>query len=983
MLLLNNARTLTVDGVTVYPDHVDKNQFWCLPAPVGLARRGPDKDAQLTFIGYRSATPGQGEAGGGFLMFEVNLAIEEATRTKILAAVRPLSDGEPRLSTVQFDAGTVKCVALDLEGSGGTAAPVTPPGTFRAVESILGAKTPSLAGEESAAFSLQLSKDGAIIVRKAFEQGTAPIGVIYELRYTGLRPALNVTIEADMERVYNHFSASIEGHYAWLKGSIEAALDFLRQQGAIKVTATNFVDAGDKDGKEKEALDFFTKNLLKDWFQPTFTPAEASSKGDGTSAVDKAVDTAGKIVDAAGKVVDAVKNAGSSDKSSTDKKGAGDGDKSASKTAAATATAGATAAAARPAAVLEITEPKPLPDGVKVTHEPAAEGLTETVKITAPNATVTVDDVAHELTNGTLTVDVAESASVKIEITIPGETPTEETFDLFFDYDRPSLNGFSALPPSAEYRSYLDDAPKPADARFSTATHAPSGDKTATGAAALRNWIRDRVTAPETVTIHATASFEGHVGAAGYNRDLSMRRMVVAKGIIGSLAQVTKTTFTGQDETKQEPPEADPQDRVAHVTAMVGANRPAVVIKATLSRGAATKTEDPPADDKTDDKDNKDDKDDKDKDNKDKGDGDKKDAPSDPAGLSFKLKFVHQDERKKVTVIFDRTEATQRIYAPQGFFGMLLNDLADKSKHFVEVDLDDPFFRQINVTAAAPLDFAAIGLSSAQVAIDYGDPADAANHRHADFVFDAAHRDEQKTSFFLNANHDTTYTHSVQFHFDPASGWLGRRDTVERPATVTSDRTLLLNPHEDVGFLDVKVVPGRIDEKLVVAVDAELSHRFSDGHVISQTLRVAPTSAEQRFRVRTEERDSPQYEVRLTNHLVDGTTHEQPVFTSSIAALAVDDMFQRPLEIDLVAVLDPATTRSAIVDVEYDDDANNYHRAERVSLVPGKNDPVHVHLALMNPDLRTYRFRTTVIGTDGQFRQSDFASTQDTLVVVH
>ena len=36
MLLLSTS-SITVDGVTVFPDHADKNQFWFLPAPVTIA----------------------------------------------------------------------------------------------------------------------------------------------------------------------------------------------------------------------------------------------------------------------------------------------------------------------------------------------------------------------------------------------------------------------------------------------------------------------------------------------------------------------------------------------------------------------------------------------------------------------------------------------------------------------------------------------------------------------------------------------------------------------------------------------------------------------------------------------------------------------------------------------------------------------------------------------------------------------------------
>ncbi|RIE00601.1 hypothetical protein [Cohnella faecalis] len=70
--------------------------------------------------------------------------------------------------------------------------------------------------------------------------------------------------------------------------------------------------------------------------------------------------------------------------------------------------------------------------------------------------------------------------------------------------------------------------------------------------------------------------------------------------------------------------------------------------------------------------------------------------------VSFKLRIVHQEERKHIKLVYDRSEATQRTYAPQSFIGLLVADL-EKGKHFVEVDLDDPFFRVFTVSAERPL----------------------------------------------------------------------------------------------------------------------------------------------------------------------------------------------------------------------------------------------------------------------------------------
>ena len=94
------------------------------------------------------------------------------------------------------------------------------------------------------------------------------------MKFTGIRPALDVKITADFKRIYNAFSASLSAQIYWFQIGIEAALEFLVQEGAIKIEVTDFSTEGDRKEKEKWALDFFMNKLLADWFQPTLSPGQ-------------------------------------------------------------------------------------------------------------------------------------------------------------------------------------------------------------------------------------------------------------------------------------------------------------------------------------------------------------------------------------------------------------------------------------------------------------------------------------------------------------------------------------------------------------------------------------------------------------------------------------------------------------------------------------------------------------------------------------
>jgi hypothetical protein len=969
MILLDDALTLTLEGVTVFRHHEKGSRhFSYLPTPVRIARRGDDDRAQFTCLTYRSDDPNDEEGNGGFLMVETDLAVPPDVLTRMKAQLRSLVGGEPTLTPVLFDEGTVRIVALDLEGGGGTVAPGDQPGTFRAVDSILGTRNAMLAGDQNAAFSLDLSKQGAIILKKAFEQGATPVGAIYEFKYTGLRPALDVKLTADLSRVYNHFSASIEGQYAWLKGGIEVALDFLRQEGAITVEVIDFTSAQDQADKEKWALDFFAQHLLATWFTPSFSPEKAAAEGGDVKlpTVDDVKKAAGGLLggDKKDEKKDEAKDGEKKDEAKKDEPAAGKDDKKEAGTA--------TPAPKPPPAELVITSkaPDPLPAGLQVTHKPAAEGTAETIAIAGSPATVKVGGAERPLgADGTVVIDVAAGATHEIEVTWAEVPAKEESFELFFDFDEPAKAGFSPVPSNRLFSSYLNDTV--ADDRFRGST-APSGGSAATGSAALRAWIRDRLVSPKQVRIHAKASFEGHGELKrGHNQELSERRLQVAKGVIGALASVVKGEATGQDPAENETPLRDEKDRVALVTGVVQPARTAATLKATLKRA---KPPEQPADKKDDKKDEK--KDDKKDEKKDEG-GSK---GSTSAALAFKLKFVHQNERKTVTIHYNRQEAVQRPYVAQGFFGLLLDDLDDKASHFINIDLNDEFFRTMEITVAAPFDLAALGISSAQVALDYGAAGDP-DRRHADMVFTPDDHAEQRLTLFLNAAGDTTYQRSVQYHFDPASGWDGSGVVVERPAIETADRTLLLNPFEDLAFLQVEVIPGRIDEELISAIDVDLEIVEPDGTPITRTLRVRPGGAPQLWKVRSLDPDARQYRYRLTHLLKDGTTRQQGPFTATAPVIQVDDPFTDALEIDFVRLFDPGTTRMALIDVLYEDAPNSYRRDERLTM--RSEDPeLHLRMALLDPAQTEFRYRLTVVGADNTVRQDAFVTTTDSLVLV-
>jgi hypothetical protein len=280
-MLLFSSGTFTVDGITVFPDHADPNQYWYLPGPVGLESEADSTEPQFLLIMYAPDVASAGIQGAGFLNVTLALKVSDEAQSKIIGEIRSQfpNVSEPRLAPVPFDEGTVQIVALNLQGSGGATAA---PGAQAAVQGVLGASSPELFGNNDALFALTLGEEGATILEQAFQDGMTPVGGIYDLKFTGVLPALDVKITADMKRAYTSFSVNFGASAYIASAGIDATFETLRQDGVINVQVVSLSNDASTEQQEQWALNLFKDQIMSTWFAPSLSPtteaaADASS----------------------------------------------------------------------------------------------------------------------------------------------------------------------------------------------------------------------------------------------------------------------------------------------------------------------------------------------------------------------------------------------------------------------------------------------------------------------------------------------------------------------------------------------------------------------------------------------------------------------------------------------------------------------------------------------------------------------------------
>lgn len=268
-----------IDGVIVFSDHANERQWYYAPASPRITTKfDPVLDKEIPQIGlikYR------GNAGtGGFLNFDVNLGFPEEKLDKVRRKIRALArlDEEPILAPVPISDGSVRLIMLgkasdDEEPEEGEPEPEGP----QFVESITHAAKPSLYGDNQAIFSVALDKNGVQVIEDALKGELMPIGVVYSLEFHALRPAYNVSVVADWDRVQTHFEESFGVDSIFLQVSIDEVVDELVEQQVIQINVDTFIPEGDEEdltftARRDRALNDFKDMVLQTFFTPSLEP---------------------------------------------------------------------------------------------------------------------------------------------------------------------------------------------------------------------------------------------------------------------------------------------------------------------------------------------------------------------------------------------------------------------------------------------------------------------------------------------------------------------------------------------------------------------------------------------------------------------------------------------------------------------------------------------------------------------------------------
>jgi hypothetical protein len=307
-MLYLNSPYFVINGVSIFPDDKDPLQFYYLPMMPHLTMVTDPKTnvaaPQIQLIEY------EGAAGtGGFLNFDVNIGIDQDALNEVSGQLQQQAKltAQPRLSPVTFVDGSVDLLIL---GAQSQSPPATGDGTAAAsgaasgapgpaaatavmapaasgpqfVVKVQNATKPALYGDNQATFSVQLDQYGATVLEAALAGQMAPVAVIYSLQFLGLRPAFNVQLTADWNRVQTYLDSQYSGGFLFVSSDIEKTVDKLIESQVINIQVSSYTtdaDLGatgvsDRDRAVSECYELVKNNF----FQSSLAPPDPNKPDD-------------------------------------------------------------------------------------------------------------------------------------------------------------------------------------------------------------------------------------------------------------------------------------------------------------------------------------------------------------------------------------------------------------------------------------------------------------------------------------------------------------------------------------------------------------------------------------------------------------------------------------------------------------------------------------------------------------------------------
>ncbi len=273
-------------GLALFADHENPDLVYYLPDEIGLAQLGagePDLSLQVFY-------PDDALVGGTAALDKAvgsifTLGVQCSVRPDRLADARAALAGRLGRTGLQLVAppwedGSVDLILLDAKAGETVDTAIR---DDRMVRGVVGSRKPSLSGGElNAFFHARLDQRGSALLVAAMEGEAGSLaGVLYDLKFAALRPAVNLVMRANLDSVAESIRAGLGVQVYYVSADVQTAFHKMREKGVIQVDLVSQVADPEAERLVNESVRDFYDVLMRELFKPSVPALDAASLGLG------------------------------------------------------------------------------------------------------------------------------------------------------------------------------------------------------------------------------------------------------------------------------------------------------------------------------------------------------------------------------------------------------------------------------------------------------------------------------------------------------------------------------------------------------------------------------------------------------------------------------------------------------------------------------------------------------------------------------
>ena len=347
--------------------------------------------------------------------------------------------------------------------------------------------------------------------------------------------------------------------------------------------------------------------------------------------------------------------------------------------------------------------------------------------------------------------------------------------------------------------------------------------------------------------------------------------------------------------------------------------------------------------------------------------------------IGFQLQYQREEELKTATFDYSVTAPETRTHAPNGFFSALLTK-TEKAKHLREIDLDDEFFKVLEVEVTTTADFEALDLRAITVQMQYGGTIDRPRVQ-GDATFTPSKKDLERFMASFQEN-EYTYRYAVTYNFGQAERVAAQRFKTQTPWRTTTARALVVHPPEDVAMLRVYIEPGVVDWDVIRQIESRLIYDDPGNQFRTErTFLIASDSKRQEWIVRLTNPQLTSYMVQQRWHLKDLSEIEGKIQQQTDTHLFVADPFVDRLPITVDPHVDAANVARINVELHYEDSANNFVVRKQVELEPPFKR-LTASIPIVDSIKREYSYAVSLVKPNGQAENHEPKVTDQLSIII-